>query len=655
QYQPPVSGMGGQRLPPLPPPKPRMFEARMPQDYEGRLKGDPSAPPGDSDTDSGICADSEQSSSPSSQQPQSAVSYHPAQLYRNHPQSSAAPPPQPQHYQPHYGASTVSAGAPYTTRSFQQQQVPQPQPRRFEHPAAYSEDDHRDYLTPNSARRLFSGLAVSSASPRRLPARPTSANGGAPSRASGGASAASSASTASGAATLGRAATAQPTTNGKQYRVRFADQIAAPANGSSSLGGQQQQPPLNHQPPSSFSSSLTSSPSTSTDSPTLRRNGGYDHQQPQMSNGYGKRMLARQQSNIMTTSAPSMAAMKDSSPQVINYDVVNERRADNARGYSIDDVESLPEPPSYSLAVQRMRSDGGAVVEERGRSRSRREQEMSWSAAVQPRRESVRDTVIRQSLEDTLRQREFEREQREPLYHRNRSASLPRGHRRSEGEIQPLWRHQISPSALASSVDNLQLEEYGMEGMPNYAESVGSLQRRRCLPPLPVPDQGSPSAGYGRRPAYSRGRRCRGVTDVIARRSASVGRYPSMERVELVQYPPPVQMAPQHPSPSHMVEVPVRAQLIALDHRGFRTVLIEKVQPGPFGFYIATGVVNGQRGIFISRVSISSLSPILSIGDEILYVDDELIKGRSLEYVQSLIAGKTSVMIVLLPTVGPPC
>lgn len=40
----------------------------------------------------------------------------------------------------------------------------------------------------------------------------------------------------------------------------------------------------------------------------------------------------------------------------------------------------------------------------------------------------------------------------------------------------------------------------------------------------------------------------------------------------------------------------VRAQLIALDHRGFRTVLIEKLQPGPFGFYIATGMLNQKRG-----------------------------------------------------------
>uniref|UniRef100_A0A1I7XG21 PDZ domain-containing protein n=1 Tax=Heterorhabditis bacteriophora TaxID=37862 RepID=A0A1I7XG21_HETBA len=57
--------------------------------------------------------------------------------------------------------------------------------------------------------------------------------------------------------------------------------------------------------------------------------------------------------------------------------------------------------------------------------------------------------------------------------------------------------------------------------------------------------------------------------------------------------------------------------------------------------------------IFISRVSLPSLSPMLSVGDEILYVDDELVKGRSLEHVQSLIAGKTRVVIVLLPSVGP--
>lgn len=58
-------------------------------------------------------------------------------------------------------------------------------------------------------------------------------------------------------------------------------------------------------------------------------------------------------------------------------------------------------------------------------------------------------------------------------------------------------------------------------------------------------------------------------------------------------------------------------------------------------------------GIFISRVSLPSLAPILSVGDEIIYVEDEFVKGKDLEYVQALIAGKSSVKIVLLPTIGP--
>lgn len=61
-----------------------------------------------------------------------------------------------------------------------------------------------------------------------------------------------------------------------------------------------------------------------------------------------------------------------------------------------------------------------------------------------------------------------------------------------------------------------------------------------------------------------------------------------------------------------------------------------------------------SAGIFISRVSLPSLSPMLTVGDEIIYVDEEYVKGRSLEYVQSVIAGKTSVTITLLPAVGQP-
>ncbi|VDO15950.1 unnamed protein product [Brugia timori] len=84
-----------------------------------------------------------------------------------------------------------------------------------------------------------------------------------------------------------------------------------------------------------------------------------------------------------------------------------------------------------------------------------------------------------------------------------------------------------------------------------------------------------------------------------------------------------------------------------------RIVLIEKLQPGPFGFYIATGIFNQKHGIFVSRVSLPSLTSVLSVGDEIIYVEDELVKGEDLEYVQALIAGKSSVKIVLLPIVGP--
>lgn len=57
-------------------------------------------------------------------------------------------------------------------------------------------------------------------------------------------------------------------------------------------------------------------------------------------------------------------------------------------------------------------------------------------------------------------------------------------------------------------------------------------------------------------------------------------------------------------------------------------------------------------GIFISRISLPSLAPVLSVGDEIIFVEDEVVKGQDLEYVQTLIAGKSSVKIVLLPTVG---
>ncbi|PIO72929.1 PDZ/DHR/GLGF domain protein [Teladorsagia circumcincta] len=159
-----------------------------------------------------------------------------------------------------------------------------------------------------------------------------------------------------------------------------------------------------------------------------------------------------------------------------------------------------------------------------------------------------------------------------------------------------------------------------------------SLRRRR-LPVAPL--LGSLTKIHGMQPEDYERSRDQAELQRFARRSTSIGPY-----CEVLEYGTRREIPP------------VRAVLVALDQCGFRTVVVEKTQPGPFGFYIATGVMNGQRGIFISRVSIASLSPMLSVGDEILYVDDQLVKGRSLETVQALIAGKTKVLIVLLPAIG---
>lgn len=40
----------------------------------------------------------------------------------------------------------------------------------------------------------------------------------------------------------------------------------------------------------------------------------------------------------------------------------------------------------------------------------------------------------------------------------------------------------------------------------------------------------------------------------------------------------------------------VRTQLISLDRHGLRTVQVDKLKPGPFGFYIATGLINNRQG-----------------------------------------------------------
>ncbi|CAJ0572172.1 unnamed protein product, partial [Mesorhabditis spiculigera] len=342
--------------------------------------------------------------------------------------------------------------------------------------------------------------------------------------------------------------------------------------------------------------------------------------------------------------------------------------------YSIEDVEGLPEPPSYSIAMQRLKqlqnqwdrrpnsasplhgrpslaqsnsvgpSPPIPVSQTSGSSYNSPVLGTKISSQLSQPRESLRDSVIRHSVENTLN-RQF----------RNRSASLPRGTHLYDYEamnefiptparVYDLQQfNRLTPAEqMAGSLDNLHINtQFEME-----TDLAG--RRRLPAPPPGVVNQqfGSDSEmldPVGRQPAYSRQRRCRRM-GMNGRRSASVGRYEdSPEQLPYTDY-----------DFGGGVEQAVRAQLIALDQRGFRSVIVQKLQPGPFGFYIATGMLNGQRGIFISRVSIPSLSPVLSVGDEILYVDDELVKGRTLEYVQTLIAGKTQVYIVTLPSVGGP-
>ncbi|VDM38847.1 unnamed protein product [Toxocara canis] len=472
--------------------------------------------PGDSDTDSGICADSDNQLSPR----RSSTAVQPSASDENKTKIRS------------------QAGDPIS---------------------------NKDYLTPNSARRLFGNNAdgATSCLPRRLPQRPR-------------------------VNTVG----SQGNRSGKQFRVRFADQVCSSAGSSSS----------------SCTSENTAEMGATATAPIYS---GYYTDGATSSAIHDRRPLSNANESEFNSGLCS-CHYPLSSTRFSGYIP----RQGNGGAFSLNDVESsVPGPPSYALAMTRIR----------------RNDHQRFSRINAPPR------VIR--------------------HYQNRSSSLPRGLHHSEYDDSrrssfdcfeqsqcldfKIPDKSAVDSILARSIENLCVTESSMR--TNFGVRPGSGRR---LPEAPVAANVPPS-GAIRQPALSRQRRVR-RTQAGGFRSQSVGRLPrdvlhrSNEHLEC--------FAPNF----YRMNLPaVRAQLIALDHRGFRTVLIEKLQPGPFGFYIATGMLNQKRGIFISRVSIPSLAPVLSVGDEILYVEDELIKGRSLEYVQSLIAGKTSVTIVLLPSVGP--
>uniref|UniRef100_A0A8R1DYY8 PDZ domain-containing protein n=1 Tax=Caenorhabditis japonica TaxID=281687 RepID=A0A8R1DYY8_CAEJA len=496
--------------------------------------------------------------------------------------------------------------------------VNQSQPRRIPDipPTAYhnsrSQSSSADYLTPNSARKI----AGYGTTPRRLPLQPQ------------------------------QQSTPPPTKT--KYRVRFADEVDSGASTSSGTSSTHISPRNN--PQEMLMNSAACMPATTPYQPSAP---SYATQTTTDAKSIGSNndfaLMGRAQQS--TSSSARTGTLQRTPNRRLPFDRSVSATPQPQPTYGDQVTTSHQEPPPYSIAMQRIRS----------------------TVDQQPQ-ESFRDAYIRKSVNDTLQRR-----------YRQRSSSLPRGNKSYYEGIEDMYSMQppLPPPAsslvasinqLPGSLDNLHISNVNNMGM-----------RRRKLPTAPL-----------------MGSSCQlhldNSDDLTAFRVLQF----QMIRDELNRQPQPPLHHPQQferqptllrrtnlpPQPQQNFNIPhitttgpppimgmgipvqydngeygvkncgpqtVRAQLVALDQRGFRRVLVEKMMPGPFGFYIATGVVAGQRaGIFISRVSLPSLSPMLTVGDEIIYVDEEYVKGRSLEYVQSVIAGKTSVTITLVPAVGQP-
>ncbi|EGT58025.1 hypothetical protein CAEBREN_07197 [Caenorhabditis brenneri] len=448
-----------------------------------------------------------------------------------------------------------------------------------------------DYLTPNSARKI----ASYSTTPRRLPLQP-------------------------------QQQTAPPVTKAK-YRVRFADEVDSGASTSSGTSSAHISP--RNDPQEMLMNSAVGVPQITT---TFQQPTGHIQNLSDTQSKVNKNDFSQ-----VNRSSPSLGSRTGTLQRTPNRRLPISSTPQPQPTY-VDQMQSLPEPPPYTIAMQRLRN-------------------------VNPQpQESFRDAFIRKSVNDTLQRR-----------YRQRSSSLPRGNKSYyEGidyyDMQPPARPPTHQSPLMNSINQL---PGSLDNLHITNHNTG--MRRRKLPTAPL-----------------MGSSCQLKLDHSDELTAYRALQFQMMQDELQRQPPPPQSFERQPTLLRRTNLPqqqnfniphitttapppmglplpvqydqgeygtqsVRAQLVALDQRGFRRVLVEKMMPGPFGFYIATGVVAGQRaGIFISRVSLPSLSPMLTVGDEIIYVDEEYVKGRCLEYVQSVIAGKTSVTITLLPAVGQP-
>ncbi|CAD6187508.1 unnamed protein product [Caenorhabditis auriculariae] len=363
----------------------------------------------------------------------------------------------------------------------------------------------------------------------------------------------------------------------KQFRVRFADEVDSGASTSSGH------------------SSATNSP----------RNDLLEINSPAFGTSYNS---PRETNEALRSSTSDLSQSRTDSLQRSA-----QRRQPSMQqpppSFKIGHLKEPLEPPSYSIALQRLRK-------------------------VSQPSESLRDAVIRRNVTDTL-QRQF----------RQRSSSLPRGNKTYFDGVDSV-AYDYQPYNNQSALINNQLPG----SLDNLHITTGTMKRRK-LPTAPL--MGSSCMLH-----MADNDELSTFRAMQHQRMMDCDRELKRQPVMLRRMDSPIRYASASANNSYDSSSfgpdGVRAQLIALDQRGFRRVMVEKMMPGPFGFYIATGMVSGTRGIFISRVSLPSLSPMLSVGDEIIYVDEELIKGRSLEYVQSVIAGKTTVTITLLPAVGQP-
>ncbi|KAE9413001.1 hypothetical protein Angca_002893, partial [Angiostrongylus cantonensis] len=245
--------------------------------------------------------------------------------------------------------------------------------------------------------------------------------------------------------------------------------------------------------------------------------------------------------------------------------------------------------------------------------------------------ESIRDFVIRQNVYEASKW----------TLH-NRSSSLPRLEKYEIPEFTPTRsvNYQVDHLHRFSGDNGEKLNS------DNFSNTNNNTARRLRLPVVPLPGSSKPNEPH--QDVHSSNHLCSAQQEFIRQQQFATRSKSASRKCEVLQYG----TRQAKTTCLRGKTPPVRATLVALDQCGLRTVLVEKTQPGPLGFYVAIGTLSGQRGIFISRISIASLSPMLSVGDEILYVDDEHVRGWSLETLQTVISGKTKILLVLLPVAG---